>query len=337
MVEKAQVTFVHGDQSLAGNITSTKRVEWDADDEGTTDEEFKGLTLPKSRAIDKKLPRIDQRNLIPKGSEEVLENIKLEEKPKTSEASWIQQALKKHFLFSSLSSQQLAEITQKMFYASASKDQVIFKQGDNATCFLLIAKGKVEVSINGQVRKELGSGEGFGDLALLYNAPRSATIKALEQTYLYGINRATFKRLLEDMMTAQYVENRKFINEAKFFNVMTEDQKDALAGSMISLRFKEGENILNEGDLASSFYVIQEGSAVVLKEGKELRQMTKGDSFGEQALYYNTVRSATVKAQTDCRCITLSRETAQKVLGSHIQIISLRNQQIWAFGKSEVL
>jgi len=53
---------------------------------------------------------------------------------------------------------------------------------------------------------------------------------------------------------------------------------------------------VNEGDPASSFYIIKEGTVQILKGGKELRKMAKGDSFGEQALYYNTVRGATVKA-----------------------------------------
>jgi Cyclic nucleotide-binding domain. len=38
------------------------------------------------------------------------------------------------------------------------------------------------------------------------------------------------------------------------------------------------------------------GTVQVLKGGKEIRKMLKGDSFGEQALYYNTVRQATVRA-----------------------------------------
>ena len=82
---------------------------------------------------------------------------------------------------------------------------------------------------------------------------------------------------------------------------MTSEQKDAIAGAMISCRYNKGDNILNEGDLASSFYILQEGTVAVYKDGKEIRQMSKGDSFGEQALYYNSVRSATVKAITNVK------------------------------------
>ena len=77
---------------------------------------------------------------------------------------------------------------------------------------------------------------------------------------------------------------------------MTAEQKDSIAGALITQKFNKGENIVNEGDPASSFYIIKDGTVVVLKDAKEIRKMVKGDSFGEQALYYNTVRTATVKA-----------------------------------------
>ena len=48
--------------------------------------------------------------------------------------------------------------------------------------------------------------------------------------------------------------------------------------------------------MANSFYIIKSGEVVVTKEGQFLRLMKGGDSFGEQALFGNCVRGATVKA-----------------------------------------
>ena len=80
---------------------------------------------------------------------------------------------------------------------------------------------------------------------------------------------------------------------------MTNEQKDAIASVLITLKFKKDQNIVVEGDPASSFYIVKEGQVVVFKGDKEIRKMNKGDSFGEQALYYNTVRGATVRAAAD--------------------------------------
>jgi cAMP-binding proteins - catabolite gene activator and regulatory subunit of cAMP-dependent protein kinases len=118
---------------------------------------------------------------------------------------------------------------------------------------------------------------------------------------------------------------------------MTHEQKDAIAGVLISQKFTKGQNIVNEGDPASSFYIIKEGSVSVLKGGKEIRKMYKGDSFGEQALYYNTTRGATVKALDNVICLALGRDTITKILGDQVQIVTFRNVQKWALEKSEPL
>jgi cGMP-dependent protein kinase len=65
--------------------------------------------------------------------------------------------------------------------------------------------------------------------------------------------------------------------------------------------------------------------------------MVKGDSFGEQALYYKTTRGATVKALEPTICLALGRDTLTKILGDQVQIITFRNVQKWAFEKNPLL
>lgn len=52
-------------------------------------------------------------------------------------------------------------------------------------------------------RKELTPGNGFGELALLYNAPRSATCMAVEECFLWGIDRHTFRKSVETIMRSE--------------------------------------------------------------------------------------------------------------------------------------
>lgn len=83
--------------------------------------------------------------------------------------------------------------------------------------------------------------------------------------------------------------------------------------------------------------MIKEGTVSVLKGDKEIRKMGKGDSFGEQALYYKTVRFCTVKAETEVRCFALSREQTIRILGEQVQLITFKNVMRWAFEKSQKL
>lgn len=54
----------------------------------------------------------------------------------------------------------------------------------------------MQVEINEKPIKELKRGDCFGELALLYNAPRSGSIKALEKSYVFGIDGMSFKKVL---------------------------------------------------------------------------------------------------------------------------------------------
>jgi cGMP-dependent protein kinase len=95
-----------------------------------------------------------------------------------------------------------------MFYCEVLQSQLIFKQGEAATSFFILERGGMEVIVNDKAKRELKAGDGFGELALLYNAPRSATVKALEHCNLWGIDRNTFRRAVEEMITKEYEENR---------------------------------------------------------------------------------------------------------------------------------
>lgn len=61
-------------------------------------------------------------------------------------------------------------------------------------------------------------GESFGELALLYSAPRSATIKASSECFLYAIDRKSFKKVVEEIAIQNYQKNRQFIESISFFS-----------------------------------------------------------------------------------------------------------------------
>lgn len=68
------------------------------------------------------------------------------------------------------------------------------------------------------MKKKLESGEGFGELALLYSSPRSASIKASKTSFLWFIDRSTFRKAISSLIKKNYQETRKFISEISFFS-----------------------------------------------------------------------------------------------------------------------
>lgn len=75
-----------------------------------------------------------------------------------------------------------------------------------------------------------------------------------------------------------------------------------LGERMEERRFGEGETIASEGKSGLGFFVIEDGSATVSREGEVIRELGPGDYFGEIALIDSGPRSATVVATTELRC-----------------------------------
>lgn len=112
----------------------------------------------------------------------------------------------------------------------------------------------------------------FGELALLYNAPRSASIKCLVDSYFWVIDRTAFKNVVEEVTAKQFQENRKFLETAEIFSTMADGQKDSIAQAMISQKYNPGAELVSKGDQADSYFIIKEGIVECVEEnGKVIR------------------------------------------------------------------
>lgn len=112
----------------------------------------------------------------------------------------------------------------------------------------------------------------FGELALLYNAPRSASIKCLVDSYFWVIDRTAFKNVVEEVTAKQFQENRTFLETAEIFSTMVENQKDSIAQAMISQKYNPGAELVSKGDQADSYFIIKDGIVECVEEnGKVIR------------------------------------------------------------------
>jgi CRP/FNR family cyclic AMP-dependent transcriptional regulator len=85
-----------------------------------------------------------------------------------------------------------------------------------------------------------------------------------------------------------------------------------LAKSAVTRDFKKGDVIVRENEVGVAFYVVASGSVEVVKgldtaNEQVLGTVTAGSFFGEMSLFDNHVRSASVRAATDCQCIVITK------------------------------
>jgi hypothetical protein len=75
---------------------------------------------------------------------------------------------------------------------SVGAGQIVVSRGEVGNHFYAIASGKAAVELDDGTTRELGPGEGFGEIALLRDVPRTATVRAIEPLKVYAIERDEF-------------------------------------------------------------------------------------------------------------------------------------------------
>ena len=248
----------------------------------------------------------------------------------------ILKTLKNHFIFKNLDNDsQLAILDHVQHYAVNAKE-LIFNQGDPGVSFFCVAKGRLEVLANGE-RTIIGPGCGFGEMALLDDRPRAATIRAIDNCSLWGVDRKTFNTAIKRLNEINYTENKKFISSIPLFEPLTPVQKEHIVSALVTQKWLCGQTIIKEGESGDLLYIIKEGHVICFENKIEKRELIKGEYFGEQALLYNTLRTATVIAGSDLKLVSIGRDSLMQVLGDKLEFILYQNSQLISIDKSPVL
>lgn len=100
---------------------------------------------------------------------------------------------------------------QNMFSCEVEEGKFIFRQGDEASYFFIIVQGSMEVIVDGNKKKYLVRGDGFGELALLYNVPRTASLQCFIKASLWSIDSITFWSAIEELIMKDFESNRRFL------------------------------------------------------------------------------------------------------------------------------
>jgi MFS family permease len=99
----------------------------------------------------------------------------------------------------------------------------------------------------------------------------------------------------------------ELLNRISFFRPLPMPAIDELASGADRLEVAAGQDVFHQGDRGDRFYVIEEGEAEVIGDGRLVRALRPGEGFGEIALLHDTFRTATVRARTLLRLFSLDR------------------------------
>lgn len=106
--------------------------------------------------------------------------------------------LRKVPLFSDLNDRELEGIANSMKQRTFSSGQEIAVEGESGVGFFVIEDGEAKVTVHGDEVRRLGPGDYFGELALISQGARTATVTADTELKTYGMTFWDFRPLVED-------------------------------------------------------------------------------------------------------------------------------------------
>ena len=153
--------------------------------------------------------------------------------PKSDEErKHIMDILTSNNFFSNLTEDQRAMMADCMSAVQKADGEDIIKQGDQGDNFYILDKGAADVWVakDGEEAQKVftyeeGSGAAFGELALLYNAPRAATVRAVGEVKLWALDQNTFRYSMRKQTTETRSQNTEWISKVPLLADLTEVEK----------------------------------------------------------------------------------------------------------------
>ncbi|KAI8142610.1 cAMP dependent protein kinase regulatory subunit [Fennellomyces sp. T-0311] len=245
-----------------------------------------------------------------------------------------------NFLFKNLDEEQYQDVVNAMAEKHVSMGETIIEQGAVGDYFYVVESGTFDCYISkgdGPPTKVTSyeAGGSFGELALMYNAPRAATILATSDAVLWALDRVTFRTILMENTSRKRRMYESFLEEVLLLKSLEPYERHKIADALDTVYFDQGETVMTEGDVGDRFYIIESGDAAFYKLGPDGTQQkvnvfSRGSYFGELALLNDTPRAATVVAQSRLKCATLGKKAFTRLLGPVLEILKRSSENYHA-------
>ena len=245
------------------------------------------------------------------------------------------------FMFKALGPEELNIVVDAMDEKRFAAGETVITEGEAGSVLFVVEEGQLDCSkildqASGEPTylKTYQPGDAFGELALLYNAPRAATIVAKTDSHLWQLDRNTFNHIVKDAAQNKRDRYEDFLASVPILQSMDHYERSKIADAIKEHSFAEGTQIITQGDEGNDFYLIIDGQCVATKtmdgaaQPVEVKQYASGDYFGERALLKSEPRAANVIARTAVKVATIDRDSFMRLLGPLDQILG-RNMEAY--------
>ncbi|XP_041832043.1 cGMP-dependent protein kinase 2 [Melanotaenia boesemani] len=239
-------------------------------------------------------------------------------KKTVSETSLIVKAIQKNDFLSRLDDEQIAMMVDLLMASTFKPGQEVIKEGSEGNSMYIVTAGELSVSQAGRDLRTLTTGDVFGELAILYNCKRTATVKAKTSVHLWCMERQTYRTIITNKSKKKREQLMGFLKTSRTLKHLNDMQLSRIIDSMEEVKYQDKDVIVREGTEGNTFYIILKGEVLVTKNvnghQKQIRSMGKGEHFGEQALIREILRTATCIADGPVTCFSIDKEVFEETI-----------------------
>lgn len=258
----------------------------------------------------------------------------VEEAMEPDESHLQQGGLPKIPLFSDLPEDAFIALFEKCPLQRFEEGQLVFEEGDKADAFYVICAGQVRVfRSDAGARRDLATldeGSFFGEMALLSEAPRSASVEAgSEDTQVLVISAEILKELsssypvvataLKKFCRQRMLSN--LMNQAALFAPFNKNDRRDLVQKFRARDVNKGDVLVKEGASSDGLYLVLSGEVEIEAKGRRIATLKEGQVFGEMSLLMRSPASATVRALRHTSLLRLPKHDFDSLILSHPQVL----------------
>jgi|SaaInl47_10m_RNA_FD_contig_71_387108_length_1544_multi_9_in_0_out_0_1 cAMP-dependent protein kinase regulator len=244
-------------------------------------------------------------------------------------------------LFKNIDAEQFNQVIDAMFEKVVEPGENIIKEGDDGDYFYVIESGQYDVlkEIDGEQKKvfQYDNKGNFGELALMYNAPRSATVTSVTPGNLWALDRETFRRIVVKSQAKKRRQYEQFLAKVELLSTLNEEEISKVADAIEPKKYNDGELVISQGDAPDYFYIVCEGKVDIRRRGddknnpndeKHLITLESGKYFGELAFITHKPRAASCYANGPVTCACLDISAFERLLGPCKKLLE-RNMELY--------
>jgi CRP-like cAMP-binding protein len=206
----------------------------------------------------------------------------------------------------------------------------LFGKGDPGDTLYVVAWGEVAVLVPQEVAR-LSEGDFFGEIALIADRPRTATVRATVDSQVLALDRS----LIVDLVSAspdllkvllRFLRERLIATMAEtspIFAPFTPLERLGLAARFQFVEIDDGLAMVEQGQKSPGLFVLLSGAADVVASGRAVTLLGAGDVFGEISLMGGQLAAAAVVARGRCFLLFMPRADFSELIMTHPQVLEL--------------